>query len=132
MLVLFFSFLLKENVHFISSFDQFSMGWAMVVWGRKGRYGGRRRVITLFETESHWACTEIGLEFSGNINMGRFAGSVLDDKKEFGDNFDDMTSLQDKVALPFDPLGRKTSRYNIGLAAQLARGAWLKCFKNSI
>ena len=128
-----FLFFLKENVHFIASFDQLCMRRTMVICGggcQGSNWGGRCwrcwRVVALLEIESDRACTEIGLEFGGNINVRRFAGGILHHQEQLGDDLDDVTGLQDEVAFPLDSLRGKTSRYNVGLATELPRGTWLK------
>ena len=35
-----------------------------------------------------------------NVDFGSFAGGVLNDQEDFGDQFDDVTRLQHQVALP--------------------------------
>ena len=80
-------------------------------------------MVALFEIESDGACTEIGLEFGSYVDMRRFTGGILHHQEQLGDNLDDVTGLQDEVAFPLDSLRGKTSRYNVGLAAELARGA---------
>lgn len=61
-------------------------------------------------------CIELGV----NVDCGRFPGGVLDHEEELGDDLDDVTGLEDKVALPHNGLGGQAPG-DIGLTLQLPR-----------
>lgn len=54
-------------------------------------------------------CNRVGpkvcIELSVNVDCGRLPRGVLDHEEKLGDNLDDVTGLEDEVALPHDSLG---------------------------
>ena len=83
----------ERNLHLVAFFDQLDMVASIRV-----RAGSP-------ESELDWVSTEVGFEFSGNVDMWWFSGCVLHNQKQFGHDFDDVTCLKDKVALFLDALG---------------------------
>lgn len=59
-------------------------------------------MMAFFEVESHTAGSEVGFKVCCDVDMGRFAGGILNDQEEFGDDFDDVAGLKYKVSLAFD------------------------------
>ena len=45
-----------------------------------------------------------------NVDFGGFAGRVLHDQKHFGDELNDVASLQNQVAFPLAAKGRREGR----------------------
>ena len=68
---------------------------------------------------------KICIELSVNIDGGRLPGGILDHEEKLGDNLDDVTGLEDEVALPHDSLGGQTPG-NVRLTLQLPRWRRLK------
>ena len=73
--------------------------------------------MTSLERELDGLAAKVGLKVRGHIDVGRFAGGVLDDQEQLGDDLNDVSRLEDEVALAaLHALGRQASRY-IGLTA---------------
>ena len=82
--------------------------------------------MTSLERELDCLATKVGLKVRGHVDVGRFAGGVLDDQEQLGDYLDDVTGLKDKVALsPLHALRGEATR-DVGLTTQLAGRASLK------
>ena len=63
---------------------------------------------------------EVGVKLRANVDGRRLAGGVLHHEEELGDYLDDVSGLEDKVALPLDGLGGEAAR-DVGLGSQLPR-----------
>ena len=60
---------------------------------------------------------EVCLKLCPDVDLGRFASGVLDDQEQLGDVLDDVSRLEDEVALAaLHALGRQAPRY-VGLTA---------------
>ena len=68
---------------------------------------------------------KICIELSVNIDGRRLPGGVLDHQEQLCDNLDDVTGLEDEVALPHDSLGGQAPG-NVRLTLQLPRWRRLK------
>ena len=64
--------------------------------------------------------SEVCIELGVNVDRGRLPRCVLDHKEELGDDLDDMTGLEDEIALSHHGLGGQATG-NIGLTLQLPR-----------
>lgn len=72
-----------------------------VATARDAHLTGRHiRKAVAAEAKFYHLVAEIGVEICVNVDFGSFAGGVLNDQEDFGDQFDDVTRLQHQVALP--------------------------------
>ena len=72
---------------------------------------------------------EVGVKLRAYVDGWRLAGGVLHHEEELGDYLDDVSGLEDKVALPLDGLGGQAAR-DVGLGSQLPRRRALGIFVN--
>lgn len=78
---------------------------------------GLSAALHRLEGEEHArVVAEAGVELGGDVDERRFARGVLDDEEEFRHDLDDMTCLQDEVALPLDVLRGQAAR-DVGVQA---------------
>lgn len=77
------------------------------------------------EREGDAVAPEVCLELCWDVDVGRLSRGVLDDEVELGEDLDEVTGLEDEVALALEALAGEAPG-DVGLAAKLTRGARLK------
>ena len=72
---------------------------------------------TLLERKFDSISSEIGIKLSGNIDTWRFSGWILNNEKQFGNDFDDMTSLENEVSF----LSHHSTTYDSATTSTIGR-----------
>ena len=106
--------MLKENVHFVSTFYQLHVsGVVRVIWGvgacradrGHGRSGRRGRRTAPLEREHHAARPEVGLELCADVDVRRLPRRVLHDQEQLGHDLEDVSGLEDEITFTLDTFG---------------------------